>query len=40
VADILYFIQRQNAAGLVKLIESVRERFAEQDKPEGPGTED
>ena len=36
VADILYFIQRQNAGGLVKLIESVRERFAEQDKPEGP----
>jgi len=27
VADILYFIQRQNAGGLVRLIESVRESF-------------
>jgi prephenate dehydrogenase len=27
VADILYFIQRQNADGLVRLIESVREGF-------------
>ena len=32
VADILYFIQRQNADGLVKLIESVRDGFAAEDK--------
>jgi prephenate dehydrogenase len=33
VADILYFIQRQNADGLVKLIEGVKEGFLEEDKP-------
>jgi prephenate dehydrogenase len=32
VADILYFIQRQNADGLVRLIESVKEGFVEEDK--------
>jgi prephenate dehydrogenase len=37
VADILYFIQRQNADGLVKIIESVREGFTEDDKPEAGG---
>ena len=31
VADILYFIQRQNADGLVRLIEGVKEGFAEED---------
>jgi prephenate dehydrogenase len=39
VADILYFIQRQNADGLVKLIESVREGFVEADKTENEGSQ-
>ncbi len=34
VADILYFIQRQNADGLVKLIEGVKEGFADSDNTE------
>jgi hypothetical protein len=29
VADILYFIQRQNANGLVRLLEEIREGFGE-----------
>lgn len=37
VADILYFIQRQNADGLIKLIQSVREGFAAEDKARGGG---
>jgi prephenate dehydrogenase len=32
VADILYFIQRQNAGGLVRLIESVKEGFISEGK--------
>lgn len=32
VADILYFIQRQNADGLVRLIEGLKEGFLEADK--------
>jgi len=32
VADILYFIQRQNADGLVKLIEGVKEGFIAEDE--------
>lgn len=32
VADILYFIQRQNADGLVRLIERVKEGFTGEDK--------
>jgi len=39
VADILYFIQRQNADGLVRLIESVKETFNSGDKP-GRGDQD
>ncbi len=35
VADILYFIQRQNADGLVRLIESLKEGFVEADKLPG-----
>jgi prephenate dehydrogenase len=35
VADILYFIQRQNADGLVKLIEDVRKGFAGNESEEG-----
>jgi len=34
VADILYFIQRQNADGLVRLITSVKDGFIEADKDE------
>ncbi len=37
VADILYFIQRQNADGLVKLIEGVREGFSNDEQAEGGG---
>jgi prephenate dehydrogenase len=37
VADILYFIQRQNADGLVKLIEGVKEGFVEEDKDKAGG---
>lgn len=33
VADILYFIQRQNPDGLVRLIESVKEGFSSEEKP-------
>jgi prephenate dehydrogenase len=35
VADILYFIQRQNADGLVRLIEGVKGAFNAADKPGG-----
>ncbi len=35
VADILYFIQRQNAGGLVRLIEGVKEGFLGVDKLKG-----
>ncbi len=37
VADILYFIQRQNADGLVKIIEEFREGFLQEDKSRGSG---
>jgi prephenate dehydrogenase len=37
VADILYFIQRQNADGLVKLIEGVKEGFMAEDKDNAGG---
>lgn len=37
VADILYFIQRQNADGLVRLIESVKEGFGPDDKKQKGG---
>ena len=35
VADILYFIQRQNADGLVRLIKSLKEGFPAKDKAGG-----
>jgi len=37
VADILYFIQRQNADGLVRLIEGVKEGFIAEDKDKAGG---
>jgi prephenate dehydrogenase len=37
VADILYFIQRQNADGLVKLIQDVKEGFAGEDNDKAGG---
>ncbi len=37
VADILYFIQRQNADGLVKLIEGVKEGFFAEDNDKAEG---
>ena len=37
VADILYFIQRQNADGLVRLITKVKEGFIEEEKGEPSG---
>lgn len=37
VADILYFIQRQNADGLVRLIESAKEGFIAKDGKKGAG---
>ena len=39
VADILYFIQRQNADGLVRLIESVKEGFILKNKQKRKRTE-